>query len=392
MSDAPTAYKIMIVGGGPAGLSAALHIAQQAPSLVPELLVLEAAEYPRPKLCGGGVTFHGETQLQRLGVKLNVPDFVIDQVTFQLGSQAFTVGCAHAMRIIMREEFDAALAAAARARGIRIQTGERLRDVRPGDDGVDITTTRGRYQAQVLIGADGANSTVRQKLRISATKGVARLLRILTPINPQHSVAWQQRNARFDFSCVLQGVQGYIWDFPCLVEGQAHMNRGIFDSRIEPVPLDHRPHGQLKRSFTSSLENRHIDPYAVPLKGHPVRWFNPAAEFSRPHVLLAGDAAGVDPMFAEGISFALEYGEVVAAAICEAFQSGDFTFATYRTRLLQHHLGQLLKKRAFIARHLYLHERPRFWFLLWQLAAIAPAVVQRAIAHSLALLPPLKLR
>jgi len=43
------------------------------------------------------------------------------------------------------------------------------------------------------------------------------------------------------------------------------------------------------------------------LKGHPLRRFHPRGLFSAPRTLLVGDAAGVDPLLGEGISFALGY-------------------------------------------------------------------------------------
>lgn len=387
MSTTPH-HKIIIVGGGPAGLASALHIADRSPELANDILILEGAEYPRPKLCGGGITFHGKEQLERLGLHLDVPACRIDRMVFHLGNQAFTVNYPNAMAVILRQEFDAALAQVVEQRPFSLKTGEKLLDLSVASDGVDLVTTKGRYRADVVIGADGAKSTVRRKLRMRSTKGIARLLRVMTPITPGPSnEEWLRRSARFDFSCILQGIQGYAWDFPCLINQQAYMNRGIFDSRIGPVADQQTIHGHFKRTFTNSLSARAIDLTDIRLEGHPVRWFNPEAPFSQHRVLLTGDAAGVDPMFAEGISFALEYGEIVADVVGEAFRTGDFAFQQYKDRLLNHRLGRLLKRRTIVAQQLYRHKRPKQWSLLWQLAAVAPNIVQRAIAASLGLMP-----
>ncbi len=382
----PISVKVLIAGGGPAGLATALHLVRRNPALVSEIIVLEAAEYPRPKLCGGGITVHGEAQLQQLGLQVNVPAFVIQRLRFCLGARAFTVPCANAMRIIQREEFDAALAQAVAAQGIRVLTGQRVVDVRPLPNGVEVVTENGRYHTPVLVGADGANSTVRRKLRLFDPSSVARLLRVMTPIDPATTPLWQQQTAVFDFSCLAHGIQGYVWDFPCYVQGVASMNRGIFDSRIAPTQVNGRSH--LKQIFAASLQMRNVSLTDVQLQGHPVRWFDANGVFARPHVLLVGDAAGVDPLFAEGISYAMEYGRIAAAQIISALASGDFCFASYATALRQDQLGKLLQRRTAVARQLYLYEKPALWAILWALAGIAPAKIQRLVAASLALLPP----
>ncbi|HMR67869.1 MAG TPA: hypothetical protein PKE64_27985, partial [Anaerolineae bacterium] len=269
-----------------------------------------------------------------------------------------------------------------------LQSNEKLIDLRPTAGGVELTTSRAQYYAKIVIGADGANSTVRRKLHLPEQTNIARLLRVLTPVDPTCDPDWQRHTAVFDFSCVLQGIQGYVWDFPCYIAGQPYMNRGIFDSRIERRTAAKQRRGNLKQTFLTGLNARHINLDRIPLEGHPVRWFNPKAEFSRPHVLLAGDAAGVDPLFAEGISYGMEYGQVIAETVRDAFARNDFSFRHYRTRLLDHRLGRLLVRRAMVARHLFLPRWPGLWSLLWQLAAIAPLKMQRGIGSFLGVLPP----
>lgn len=375
--------KIIIVGGGPAGLATALHLAQRAPHLAAETLLLEAKQYPRPKLCGGGVTIHGEEQLEALGLTIDAPAFTANRLVFRLGKRTFKVDHQHAMRVFDRADFDAALAQAVFDRGVCVHTDERLLEVQPTADGVTVTTNRDQYHARVVIATDGANSTVRRKLAMRSTIGVARLLRVLTPVDPHNDPAWQSQTAEFDFSCVTRGIQGYMWDFPCIVDGKPAMNRGIYDSRIAANGAK----DSLKETFFDGLAARGVDPAQVILQGHPVRWFDPTAEFSRPHILLAGDAAGVDPLFAEGISYGMEYGSIVAEAIEDAFTRGDFGFADYRSQLLKHRLGRLLRRRTALASQLYQYRYPSFWELLWRAAAIAPYPIQRRMGASVALLP-----
>jgi flavin-dependent dehydrogenase len=115
--------------------------------------------------------------------------------------------------------------------------------------------------------------------------------------------------------------------------------------------------------------DRNLDDYK--LKGHPIRWFDSNGRFSIPRVILAGDAAGVDPLFGEGISFALGYGDVAADAITDAFEQQDFQFSDYRNRVLNHSLLKQLPTRTRLARMAYALKHPWLFSLGWRVAKIA---------------------
>jgi flavin-dependent dehydrogenase len=99
-------------------------------------------------------------------------------------------------------------------------------------------------------------------------------------------------------------------------------------------------------------------------------------------VLLVGDAAGADPLFGEGISFALGSGRLAALAIRRAYCSQDFRFRDYRLRFLFSPLGQALVVRWFLAYVVYSLRAPAFQWLLWRvLQPLVAAVALTLVIH-----------
>jgi flavin-dependent dehydrogenase len=358
-------FAIVIVGGGPAGLSTALSLERLDRRLAQRALVLEKATYPRPKLCGGGVTRPADAYLAKLGLRIDVPAMPIHAVRFQFEERSITVRSRNLFRVVRRDEFDAALAHAARHRGLCIEEGVVVQDVRRIQDGVELETNHGPLRARVVVAADGANSTVRHKLGLNGRPvPIARLIEVLTPENPTVTPEFVDHVAVFDFTCVPEGVQGYVWDFPSLIRGRAYMNRGVFDSRMYP-----QRRGDLRRVLATALQQRGCDLAEAQLMGHPERRFDPRATFAVPHVLLVGDAAGVDPLLGEGIAHALMYGGVAAEALSDAFARGDFRFSDYKARLLRSPVGRDLMFKVRLARLAYGLFRRRWSLrLAWILA------------------------
>ena len=121
--------EVAIVGGGPAGISAALFLAHAAPELTDRIVVLEKEHYPRDKYCAGGVGARADKLLGSIGVQVDVPSVVVNGVVFRAaGGQRVVRDMADGPigRVVRRIEFDHALAKAAIGRGIRVLEGARV--------------------------------------------------------------------------------------------------------------------------------------------------------------------------------------------------------------------------------------------------------------------------
>jgi geranylgeranyl reductase family protein len=361
-------WDVVVAGGGPSGISTALHLVQRNPAWAGRVLVIEKARYPRPKLCGGGITDYGFQAIKALGLDLaEIPHTKADEVRLTYRGQRLSFWKRPVLHVVRRDVFDAWLAQKAMERGVTVHQGEAVADVQPHDGGVSVRTSEGAYEARTLVVADGSKGVIRRKLDMEDTGHVARLIEIITPAEDENSRALHREAvAVFDFTPRLDGLQGYYWDFPCVVDGRPSINRGVYDARAVPE----LPKADLKGVLRESLAERGLDIDQVELMGHPIHWFDPQAALARPHVLLVGDAAGADPLLGEGIAFALGYGEVAAAEIDDAFARNDFAYAGYHPRLMAGSWGSGLKLRVDLARLLYRYNNAfAHWLIMTTLRA-----------------------
>lgn len=329
---------VVIVGGGPAGAATALYLLRRDPALAGRMLVLEKARHPRTKVCAGGLIPHTLDCLEELGVGLQVPHVMVDRAAVEVPAKRVEVDGERFCAVVRRNELDASLIAAVRARGVDVREDEKVVSLAREADGVVVRTTRGEYRARVVVGADGSGSLVRRRLvdADGTREEVARAVMADIPVGAGASGWDGHARARydFDFRAVPRGLAGYAWAFPCLIDSEPHVNAGVYawhrSPGIDLVALLRELQGTL-----GGAEVRH--------QAAPIRCFG-RGRFVTPHVLLVGDAAGVEPLMGEGISFALEYGRWAADEIAMALARDAFGFAGAEARFRAGWVGRKLRR------------------------------------------------
>ncbi len=363
-------HDIIIIGGGPSGLSTALHIARDFPALASRILILEKARYPRSKLGAGGLVLDAEVILQRLGLDVSeIPHVDVEDIHFDFQAKGLNIKIpkSHALRVIRRDEFDNWLAEKARDKGIEIREQVAVKNIIPNQDEVIVETNQGICRAKIVVGADGSNGITRRCIFPNAPVHTARVIEIVTPTQPSPNFSeigeGREGVAFFDFFPVPNNIAGYVWDFPTQVKGEPMRCWGIYDTNI--LASETRP--QLKEPLAQEMSRMGFNLNDYEIKGHPIRWFSLGNQMSVPRVLLVGDAAGADPLFGEGISIALGYGVIAAREIGKAFERSEFSFNKYKSHVMSSALGQTLFARWFIAQIVYALKWKWFQILLWRI-------------------------
>ncbi len=300
-------YDVIVVGGGPAGASAAYFLHKAGA----RVLVIEKEKMPRYKVCAGGLPisaigafpFDFERVIEQ---KINRATFFYKekQVTHTMPPDSLVT--------VKREKFDhfllihsgAEIIEGIKVEGISVYRGYKLVLLEGGK----------RLKTRYVIGADGVSSVVARSGRfyLPAHRGLA--------VETEVEVGKELLSSYSRRIVVAFGVlkKGYFWIFP---------KRDLLSVGIGTIGVE--------RGLSHILKNL-LRNFSIPLVqeqrvyAHPLPLYRRKTILQKYGVFLVGDAASlVDPLTGEGIRHAIISGRIAARCI-EKGEEEKYSHLIYR--------------------------------------------------------------
>ena len=316
-------YNVIIAGAGPAGSSAAAILGEKGNSV----LLIDKESFPRDKTCGDGVTYKALPALKRLGL----------DTTIKTQSPFFTNGYTLVFRdnsklifetppkedalayIISRHEFDNILLQKAISYpSITLLSNTKVTGLlHEGAKIAGVTTEGGgEYKGSIVMDATGVNSTLGRENKDpkSCALAVRGYYSNVTDLNNTIEVYFSDNI-----------LPGYFWIFPTSPT-TANIGGGTFQNIVEAQKINIKDlmHDFVQNHPVASkkLKNARLEGILkggkIPLAFGDFKWSR-----VKNNLMLIGDAGGfVNPITAEGISYAMKTGIYAAETASQYLEQG----------------------------------------------------------------------
>lgn len=309
---------VVIIGSGPAGCSAAVHLARLAPEVASRTVLLERKRHPRPKGCAGGLTGRCGPLLREMGLDEEPPGArPVKRITLSHGQHITHLDLGTSIPVTRRWQLDQWLAERARQDVADLREDESALQLTRVGDRIEVETARAVYSAKVVIDASGSRPVSRRSGLLPRGTSPVPVWVAEGPPGPDEPAASGEPALAFDFSQMAEGCFGYYWSFPAFEQGEPWFSRGFYATPGVSTAA-------AREAFRRCLVAHGVDPDGQKTVAYPARLFTPEERLTAPGLVLAGDAAGVDPLWGEGIAQSLEYGKLAAGRVARAFERGRF--------------------------------------------------------------------
>jgi geranylgeranyl reductase family protein len=331
LSDENLDHDVIIIGGGPGGSTAGYLLCKSGL----DVLIIDKEKFPRPKLCGGLVSLKtldllyqifGETpsSLYKKGIFNYITQHHEINYKFQryITKNKSPIPFFYTDRTI----YDNFLFEKAKEAGAKVLEGENIKKVDITSRHVTLSNDK-EIKSKFLIGADGANSIVRQEF---IKEGLVDQKKIKYNMATGLEVYIDRKlvnDGYFDHPILIFGVVkwGYAWIFPNkdrLVIGLGALNR--------------KNKGNFKAAINKILKIIKVDPKTIDkIHGHPVPYGNFIYEpvFDNKVILIGDAGCYVDPLFGEGLYFSSKTAEFASLAIQKYQNKENLIGAYYKNRV-----------------------------------------------------------
>jgi len=282
-------FDVTVVGGGPIGL----FTAKLCEDLGYDVVVLEEhGKIGKPLQCSGLISSNIEGFFPDIG-KWGVIENDVDSATLHSPKSKLVLKKGGAAYVIDRSKFDKRLSEMIRS---EILLNCRAGSIAVKKDRVEVSTNRGVFESEMVLGCDGFNSVVAKGLCVKPKEMIKGLIGITKEKNNSGNV-----DMYFDKGIVKDG---FLWKIP---RGKT-TEYGILGRRVK--------FGDMERFFGLKGYERFAG--LIPLGTVRKSYFD--------RVLLIGDAAGqVKPWSGGGVIYGLTSARIASSVIDGAFKVNDFS-------------------------------------------------------------------
>lgn len=331
-------YDVVIVGAGPSGTSCAYNIKRFNPQA--SVLLLDKADFPRYKPCGGGVSSEVQNYFDfdlMPGIDSICNEVVMVANGKQISSDKYPLW------MVRREKFDNFLLEKSRLIGVTFIGNCEVKEIIQESNQAEIVTSLGKFDAKVVVIAEGGLGKLAKKMGYTVNNTV------LAGIEYEHYTQNLDGKLYIDFD---YNDSGYAWNFPKsdglslgiggFVKGQEKGKVGL------PQKL---------KNYSQQFEVNEFD--KKNFHGHPILLYSGRQKLVHGNVVMIGEIAGcVDPLTAEGIRPAIKSGFLAAKVIAyslaqknlKSLSNYDLAFHQeigrdfYYARIMSYFLNKNLKR------------------------------------------------